>query len=75
MKKEEVLKRDTIKSGVFEDSYIYGLTKSDYQKNLVQLSGRNCLVSVSVLISYTYHLLFINFIGRESGTGVEKKAA
>lgn len=31
MKKEGVLKQDIIKSGVFEDSDIYGLTKSDYQ--------------------------------------------
>jgi len=31
MKKEGLLKQDTIKSGVFVDSEIYGLTKSDYQ--------------------------------------------
>lgn len=30
MKKEGVLKQDIIKSGVFEDSDIYGLIKSDY---------------------------------------------
>ncbi|PFA69260.1 GNAT family N-acetyltransferase [Bacillus sp. AFS015802] len=30
MKKEGVLKQDFIKLGVFEDSDIYGLTKSDY---------------------------------------------
>lgn len=31
MKKEGVLKQDTMKLGVFEDSDIYGLTKSDYK--------------------------------------------
>lgn len=31
MKKEGVLKQDIIKSGVFEDSDIYGLTRSDYK--------------------------------------------
>lgn len=31
MKKEGVLKQDIVKFGVFEDSDIYGLTKSDYR--------------------------------------------
>ncbi|MHA6250500.1 GNAT family N-acetyltransferase [Oceanobacillus sp. CAU 1775] len=37
MKKEGVLKQDIIKSGVFEDSEIYGLTKSDYKKHHIKI--------------------------------------